>query len=84
MISSGSIDEHKEREIPSDFLNDMFCELLGYSRAVDNPKRYTISREKHVQFDGKFADAVLGGLPLLHNQDGLTEWFDSMITTGRS
>ena len=35
-------------------------ELLGYTRAVDNPKRYTISREKHVQANGKFADAVLG------------------------
>ena len=27
---------------------------------MDNPKRYTISREKHVQANGKFADAVLG------------------------
>jgi len=41
-------------------LNDVFCELLRYTRAVDNPKRYTISREKHVQANGKFADAVLG------------------------
>ena len=38
----------------------LFYELLGYTRAVDNPKHYTISREKHVQVDGKFADAVLG------------------------
>jgi hypothetical protein len=60
IISSGSIDAHKEQEILGDFLNDVFCELLGYSRAVDNPKRYTISREKHVQANGKFADAVLG------------------------
>jgi hypothetical protein len=60
IISSGSVDEHKEQEILGDFLNDVFCELLGYSRAVDNPKRYTISREKHVQANGKFADAVLG------------------------
>ena len=60
IISSGSIDEHKEQEVLGDFLNDVFCELLGYCRAVDNPKRYTISREKHVQANGKFADAVLG------------------------
>jgi hypothetical protein len=46
IISSGSIDKHKEQEILGDFLNDVFCELLGYSRAVDNPKRYTISPGK--------------------------------------
>jgi hypothetical protein len=38
---------------------DPFRELLGYTRAVDDPKRYTISREKHVEANGKFADAVL-------------------------
>jgi hypothetical protein len=48
------------RKIFGDFVNDVFCELLGYSRAVDNPRRYTIPREKHVQANGKFADAVLG------------------------
>jgi hypothetical protein len=37
-----------------------FCDLLGYTRAVDDPKRYTISREKQFQADGKIADAVLG------------------------
>lgn len=60
IISSGSVDSHKEQEILGDFLNDVFCELLGHTRAVDNPKRYTISREKHVQANGKYADAVLG------------------------
>jgi hypothetical protein len=60
IISSGSVDAHKVQEILGDFINDVFCELLGYTRAVDNLKRYTISREKHVQVDGKFADAVLG------------------------
>ena len=60
IIASGSVDAHKEQEILGDFLNDVFCELLGYTRAVDNPKRYTVSREKHVQANGKFADAVLG------------------------
>ena len=60
IIATGSVDAHKEQEILGDFINDVFCELLGYTRAVDNPKRYTISREKHVQANGKFADAVLG------------------------
>ena len=60
MIRTGAVDSHKEQEILGDFLNDVFCGLLGYTRAVDDPKRYTISREKHVQANGKFADAVLG------------------------
>jgi hypothetical protein len=60
IIASGSVDAHKEVEILGDFLNDVFCEMLGYTRAVDNPKRYTFSREKHVQANGKYADAVLG------------------------
>ena len=59
IIATGSVDAHKEQEILGDFINDVFCELLGYTRAVDNPKRYTISREKHVQANGKFADADL-------------------------
>jgi hypothetical protein len=29
---------------------------------VDSKDRYTFSREKHVEVDGKFADAVLGEL----------------------
>ena len=60
IIATGSVDAHKEQEPLGDFINDVFCELLGYARAVDNPTRYTISREKHVQANGKFADAVLG------------------------
>jgi hypothetical protein len=60
MISSGSINSHKEHEILRDFINDVFCDLLGYTRAADSPKRYAISREKHVEANGKFADVVLG------------------------
>ena len=43
-----------------DFLADVFCSFLGYTRPADDPERHTFSREKHVQVDGKFADAVLG------------------------
>jgi hypothetical protein len=49
IISSGSVDAHKEQEILGDFINDVFCELLDYVKAVDNPKRYSIKREKHVR-----------------------------------
>ena len=60
MLASGRADAFKEQEILPDFLTDIFCELLGYTRAVDHKDRFTLSREKHVQVDGKFADAVLG------------------------
>jgi hypothetical protein len=52
----------KEQELLPDFLTDVFCGVLRYSRAVDNRSHYTFSREKHVQVDGKYADAVLGEL----------------------
>lgn len=60
LVSSGAVDKFKEQELLPDFLTDLFCNLLGYRRAVDSSDRYTISREKHVQIDGKYADAVLG------------------------
>jgi hypothetical protein len=60
LLSSGKADSFTEQEILPDFLTDFFCELLGYTRAADGGPRYTISREKHVEVDGKFADAVLG------------------------
>src|SRR5436309_1014175 len=49
-----------ERELLPDFLTDIFCSVLGFVRPADNPARFTISREKYVQVDGKYADAVLG------------------------
>jgi hypothetical protein len=60
LIASGRADAFKEQELLPDFLTDIFCNLLGYARPADGDQRYTISREKHVQVDGGFADAVLG------------------------
>ena len=60
MLASGKADRFKEQEILGDFLNDVFCGVLDYARPADDHDRHTISREKHVQVDGKFADAVLG------------------------
>lgn len=60
MISTGRADKFKEQELLPDFLADVFCSVLGYVRPADDPNRFTISREKRVQVDGKFADAVLG------------------------
>ena len=60
LLSTGRADAFKEQELLPDFLTDFFVTLLGYVRPADGGSRYTISREKHVQVDGKFADAVLG------------------------
>jgi hypothetical protein len=60
MLASGKADRFKEQQILHDFLTDVFCGVLGYTRPADDPDRHTISREKHVQVDGKYADAVLG------------------------
>ena len=60
MLKSEKAKRFNEREILPDFLTDIFCGLLGYTRPHDAPERFTISREKHVEVDGKVADAVLG------------------------
>ena len=60
MLATGRADKFKEQELLPDFLTDVFCQVLGYMRPVDNPERFTISPEKHVPIDGKYADAVLG------------------------
>ena len=60
LLASDKANSFKEQEILPDFLTDFFCELLGYTRPADGGPRYTISREKYVQVEGEFADAVLG------------------------
>jgi len=59
LLASGRANAMKEQELLPDFLTDFFCGLLGYTRPADGGPRYTLSREKHVEVDGKFADAVL-------------------------
>ena len=60
LMRSKKVDSFKEKELLPDFLTDFFCELLSYTRPADGNNVYTLSRERHVQVDGKFADAVLG------------------------
>src|SRR5689334_9029181 len=59
LISSGRVDSFGEQEILPDFLSDFFVGLLGYTRPAGH-ERYTIGWERHVEVDGKYADAVLG------------------------
>jgi Eco57I restriction-modification methylase/Putative RNA methylase family UPF0020 len=60
LITSGRADAFKESELLPDFLSDIFCGLLGYIGPAEAADTYTLSRERHVEVDGKFADAVLG------------------------
>ena len=60
LLWSPQADTLKEQEILPDFLTDVFCGMLGYTRAGRQQGPLHLLREKHVQVDGKFADAVLG------------------------
>ena len=60
LLFSNQADLFREQELLADFVNDIFCDLLGYERPADNPNRYTRAREKYIQVNGKYADAVLG------------------------
>ena len=60
LIRTDRINNFRESEILPDFLTDFFVTLLGYTGPAGGATRYTISRERHVEVDGKFADAVLG------------------------
>jgi hypothetical protein len=60
LLATGRANNFKEQELLPDFLTLYFHGVLGYTGPADNPDRYTLSREHHVQVDGKFADAALG------------------------
>ena len=60
LLGTARANRFKEQELLPDFVTLYFHGVLGYLGPADNPQRYTISRERHVEVDGKFADAVLG------------------------
>jgi hypothetical protein len=60
LTTSGRADGFKESELLPDFLTDIFCGLLGYTGPAEAADTHTLSRERHVEVDGEFADAVLG------------------------
>jgi hypothetical protein len=41
-------------------MTDIFCGLLGYAGPAEAADTYTLSRERHVEADSEFANAVLG------------------------
>jgi hypothetical protein len=60
LIRTGQVDRLNERELLPDFLSDVFADLLGYVPPPGVDGAYTLSRERHVEVEGEFADAVLG------------------------
>jgi hypothetical protein len=60
LIRTERISNFRESEILPSFLHDFFETLLGYAGPASGGTRFTISVERHVEIDGKFADAVLG------------------------
>lgn len=60
LLSSSRAEELNESELLPDYLSDVFYGVLGYRGPAATGERYTLSREKRVEVDGKFADAVLG------------------------
>ena len=68
LIASGRADKFKDTALLPDFLTDIFCGLLGYTGPADKADPYTLSRERHVEVDGKFADAVLGRFQKIKGQ----------------
>lgn len=63
LLNSAAGMERKETELLPDFLTDVFQGILGYAGPAQAEEgRHTLSRERVVEVDGKFADAVLGDL----------------------
>jgi hypothetical protein len=60
LIRTERIYNFRESEIHPSFFHDFFETLLGYAGPASGGNRYTISVERHVEVDGKYADAVLG------------------------
>ncbi len=69
LLWSPQADTLKEQERRPEFLTDIFCGILGYSRAVDDIDHDTFSIEKYVQMHGKFADTVVGDITLTFKRE---------------
>ena len=60
LTTSPRADALTESELLPDFLTEVFYKILGYRGPSEAGEHYTLSREKRVEVDGQFADAVLG------------------------
>lgn len=62
LLDPATANRQKESELLPDFLSDVFYGVLGYAGPSVGGERFTLSRERRVEVDGEFADAVLGTL----------------------
>ena len=60
LLASPLAERQTEQELLPDYLADVFYGVLGYTGPSSGAGRYTLSREKYVEADGEFVDAVLG------------------------
>lgn len=57
LLASPRAERLTEAELLPDFLTDVFYELLGYAGPSGGVGRHSLSRERRVEVDGKYADA---------------------------
>jgi SAM-dependent methyltransferase len=60
VLGANDAEARTESELLPDYLSDVFYGVLGYRGPAAAGGRHTLSRERRVEVDGKFADAVLG------------------------
>ena len=60
LVRGSGLVRFREQDLLPDFLSDIFGRVLGYTGPASGQPRYTMSREKHVEVEGEYADAVLG------------------------
>jgi hypothetical protein len=60
LLGAKSAEQMKETELLVCFIEDVFVELLGYTRPGGGTNLYTLKREASVEADGTYADAALG------------------------
>jgi hypothetical protein len=64
LFGSKQAEQMKETELLAWFLEDVFVEVLGYTRPGGETGPYTLKREATVEVDGKYADAAFGRFAL--------------------
>jgi len=60
LLASPAADRQTEQELLPDFLTDVFYRVLGYPGPSGGGGTYTLSRERHVEVDGKLVNEACG------------------------
>ncbi|WP_195340563.1 DNA methyltransferase [Fusobacterium sp. 1001295B_180824_G3] len=68
-IKQKNLDESKEEELQGEFLNDIFCIVLGAINKTEWEDKWNLQRETKTKIDGQKADGVLGFFELKGKED---------------